>query len=76
MQIIFNIDLKNKDALALLNYIQSLDFIKIENKISVLSEAQKNAIDFGLKAVKYGKTKEHKEVLEETQARYPNLFKN
>ncbi|HBX51793.1 MAG: hypothetical protein A2275_18185 [Bacteroidetes bacterium RIFOXYA12_FULL_35_11] len=75
MQITLNIDLANQNAIALLNYIQTLDFIKIENEKVMLTEAQKTAINEGLKALKNGKSMEHSQVMEETKKRYPNLFK-
>lgn len=75
MQLTLNIDLANQNAIALLNYIQTLDFIKIENEKATLTEAQKTAINEGLKALKTGKVAEHSQVMEETKRRYPNLFK-
>ncbi len=74
MQLTLNIDLANKNALALLNYIKTLDFIKIEDEKTVLTEVQKLAINEGIQALKYGNSIEHSSMVEETKKRYPNLF--
>lgn len=74
MQLTLNIDLANQNAIALLNYIQTLDFIKIDDEKAKLKEAQKTVINEGLKALKNGKAMEHNQVMEETKKRYPKLF--
>ena len=75
MQIVLNIDLSNQNALALINYIKTLDFIKIENMGVVLSDEEKRAVDVGLKAAKKGKTIEHRQLMSDLKNQFPNLFK-
>ena len=74
MQLTINIDPTNAKALALLNYIKTLDFITFEESQD-LTDAQKSAIDKGLEALEQGKSFTHSEVMRETKERYPNLFK-
>lgn len=74
MQLTINIDPTNEKALALLNYIRTLDFITLEEK-QTLTDAQKRVIDEGLKSLEQGKSYTHSEVMKETKERYPNLFK-
>ncbi len=73
MQLTLNIDLSNTKALALLNYIKTLDFISFEEEIK-LTEEQKQFIDIGIEAIKQGKIYKHEDVIAETKKRYPNLF--
>ena len=73
MQLTLNIDLSNNKALAWLNYMKTLEFISFTEEIR-LSEIQKQAIDIGIDAINQGKTYEHKDVMEATKKRYPNLF--
>jgi len=75
MQLTLNIDPLNSKAIALLNYIRTLDFISFDEKKINLSEIQKGAIEEGLKALHEGKSLEHSEVLKKTKKKYPNLFK-
>ena len=73
MQLTLNIDISNAKALALLNYIRTLDFVSIgENQD--LTDNQKQAIDFGIASLENGKYTKHTDVLNETKLRYPNLF--
>ncbi len=74
MQLTLNIDPTNAKAMALLNYIKTLDFVSFEEK-PTLTDAQKQAIDTGIEALEQGKSSKHKDVMIETTKRYPNLFK-
>jgi hypothetical protein len=73
MKLTIDIDLSNNKALALLNYIKTLDFINIEE--SKLTSEQKKAIDSALTSVKKGKTVSHNSVMNDTRKRFPQLFK-
>ncbi len=75
MKLILNIDISNDKALALLNYIRTLDFVDLEEEQSKLSSEQKKAIDIGLQSLKDGKGVKLSDVMNETKKRYPNLFK-
>lgn len=71
------LDVQDNKASAFLNFLRTLDFIKIskqESDIS-LSEAQKVWIDDGLKNLDAGASSDHSQVMEETRNRYPDLFK-
>lgn len=72
-KITLNMDLSNAKAIALLNYIQTLDFVTFEES-NILSEIQKQAIDIGIKALEQGKSYKHSDIISETKKRYPNLF--
>lgn len=74
MQITLNLDITNAKALALLNYIRTLEFVTIE-ETNTLTDKQKEAIDYGIEAIEQGKAFDHEHVLNETKQRYPNLFK-
>ncbi len=74
MQITLNIDISNAKALALLNYIRTLEFVTIE-EAQTLTDLQKEAIDIGIDALEKGKSHSHKQVISETKKRYPQLFK-
>ena len=71
----FDIDITNNKALALYNYIKTLDFIYLKEESNILTIEQKRAIDKGLEQLKNGESKTHEEVMNETKKRYPNLFK-
>ena len=75
MQLTLNIDLSNAKALALLNYIRTLDFVNVEED-AVLTTEQKKAIDIGLESLKDGKGIKHDDVMKDTKNRYHNLFNN
>jgi len=75
MQLTLNIDPSNHKAIALLNYIRTLDFVSFKDKKVSLSEIQKEAINEGLKELHEGKSLAHSEVLKKTKKKYPNLFK-
>ena len=68
-----NIDLSDAKALALLNYIRTLEFVSFE-ETNVLSKIQKQAIDIGINALENGKSQKHEDIMKETKKRYPNLF--
>ena len=73
MQLTLNIDTSNEKAIALLNYMRTLEFVSFEEP-TALSEIQRQAIDIGIEAVVQGKVQSHEEVMDETRERYPNLF--
>jgi len=72
-KITLNMDLSNAKALALLNYIRTLDFVTFERS-NILSEIQKQAIDVGINALEQGQSYKHNDIMSETKKRYPNLF--
>ena len=74
MQVIVSFDGKNSQALALLQYIKTLDFISVSEKSELLTSEQKIAIDEGLQDVADGNTFEHYSVLKQTKEKYPHLF--
>ena len=73
MQITLNIDTSDDKALALLNYIKTLEFVSFTDD-GILTDKQKKAIDTGIDAVNKGNIQNHSEVMQETKERYPNLF--
>ncbi|MBI1288259.1 MAG: hypothetical protein GC178_11855 [Flavobacteriales bacterium] len=74
MRIILDIDSNNKEALALLAYIRSLQFVHItEEEFSDLSNEQRQAIDKGIESLKNGGLTQQ-EVMESTRLRFPHLF--
>ena len=75
MQLTINIDTSNHQAIALLNYIRTLDFVSFNDKKIKLSDIQKEALNEGLKDLHESKSLEHSEVLKETKKKYPTLFK-
>ena len=74
MQLTLNIDPANAKALALINYIRTLDFVSFEEK-QTLTDIQKRAIDKGIEDLEQGRSYSHTEVMKETKKRYPNLIK-
>jgi len=76
MKVILDIDMSNAKAIALLNYIRTLDFISIKGEKIVLSEAQRKAIEAGIQDFDEKKTFSTDEVLKESRKRYPELFGN
>lgn len=75
MRISIDIDTTDNKAIALVNYLKTLDFIKFEEGSYSLSHLQKRAIDLGLKSLEDGKGIPHDQIINETKARYPELFK-
>jgi len=73
MQLTLNIDLSNNKALALINYIRTLEFVTFTEDFS-LTKKEQQAIDVGIDAIKKGQSFKHEEVMLETKKRYPNLF--
>jgi len=73
MQITINIDPKNKQAAALLNFIRTPDYVHVEDE---LTQLQKDAIDAGIEASGKQRVVSNESVKAETRSRYPNLFKN
>ncbi len=74
MKITIDFDLSDSKALALLNYIRTLDFITIKEIPDELSSYQKQAIDKGIEQLDEGQKITHEQVLKESKERYPNLF--
>ena len=75
MKITLDIDITNVKALALLNYIRTLDFIAIKENKDTLTSEQKQAIDKSIEQLKNGESFTHDQVMNQTKQRYPNLFK-
>lgn len=74
MKLTLDIDINSKDALALLNYIRSLQYVSIlEDEMDDLSAEQKTAINQGLKSLKEGSLS-HEKVMNSTRERFPHLF--
>ena len=73
MIVTLDIDTSDSKALALLNYIRTLDFISIGEKTEISPE-QKKAIDKGLEQLMEGNGIAHSDVMKETEQRYPQLF--
>lgn len=74
MKLTIDINPDNKEALALLNYIRSLQYVQITEEESVeLTEDQRSAIDKGLKSLEDGPLT-HEEVMASTRSRFPHLF--
>ena len=63
MQLTLNIDTSNEKAVALLNYMRTLEFVSFEEPIA-LSEIQKQAIDIGIEALAQSESQSHKEVMD------------
>jgi len=74
MKITLDIDVSNTKALALLNYIRTLDFISISEDKLILTDEQKQDIDVGLQDIKNKQTTSHEDVINQTKKRYPKLF--
>ena len=74
MKITLDIDTSDSKALALLNYIRTLDFISIGEKVETITPEQKKAIDVGIEQLEKGNGMLHSEVMKETKNRYPQLF--
>ena len=72
MKVTLNIDSSNSQALALLNYLNTLDFVSTEEN---LSERQKEAINIGLQDIQKNKTTSYNDVIKETKKKYPQLFR-
>ncbi|MBP9152730.1 MAG: hypothetical protein KBF73_10640 [Flavobacteriales bacterium] len=74
MKVILDIDTNSKDAMALLNYIRSLQYVSIlEDEPNELSSEQKAAIDKGLKSLEDGSLT-HEEAMSSARLRFPHLF--
>ena len=69
-----SLDISNTKALAFLNYMRTLEFVSFKES-NLLTEEQKQFVDVGIDALEQGKSQTHNEVMNETQKRYPNLFK-
>ena len=71
MKITIDIDISNAKALALLDYIRTLDFVSINEDKAKLTNEQKKAIDEGLKSLKQGRKIPHNEVMKQFKQKYP-----
>lgn len=74
MKITLDIDTNNVKAIALVNYLRTLDFIKFEEGSYLLTELQKKAIEKGIDSFEKGKGVPHGQVVNETKSRYPEIF--
>jgi hypothetical protein len=75
MKLTINIDLSNNKAIALLNYIKTLDFIKVEEDNSTLTKEDKKKLNEAIKSLDNSKGISHQNVLDQTKNKFPNLFK-
>ena len=73
MLVTVKLDISNAKALALLNYIKTLDFVHIDEKHS-LSDAEKQAVEEGLASLDRGEKLTHEEVMNNMKQRFPNMF--
>lgn len=75
MKLTLDIDMNDNKALALINYIRTLEFIRIkEEDREGLTDEQKSVINEGIEQLKYGNSSSHDNVINETKERYPNFF--
>jgi hypothetical protein len=75
MSITFKVDLSNSKAKAFLEYIKTLDFVKvIESKDYELSQNQKNAIDKGIESLNKGYKIPNAKVMSQFREQYPEYF--
>ena len=75
MKLTLNIDLDNNKAIALVNYLRTLDFVNFEEGSFSLSMWQKEAVQAGIRSLEKGDGIPHDQIVSETKARYPELFK-
>lgn len=75
MKLTINIDISNSKAIALLNYIKTLDFISIEEETKPLSKEEKKKLNQAIKSLDEGTGISHQDVMEQTKKKFPNLFK-
>lgn len=77
MALTFSIDTSNEKAKAFIDFIKTLDFIKIHDDEDVfsLSNEQKAAIDKSLQSAEEGKTTPHDIVMERFENRYQKYFR-
>jgi hypothetical protein len=69
------IDIQDSKATAFLNFIQSLDFVTINEEDNQLTDYTKRAIDIGLQQVEEGRTLSNDEVISEIRNRHPKYYK-
>ncbi len=72
MTVTIDINKNAHEASALLNYLRTLNYVKIQQ--DDISDAEKTAIDEGLEALAAGNYTMNDNVQAETRKRYPNLF--
>jgi hypothetical protein len=69
------IDIQDSKATAFLNFIQSLDFVTINEEDNQLTDYTKRAIDIGLQQVEECRTLSNDEVISEIRNRHPKYYK-
>lgn len=75
MSITFKIDLSNSKALAFLEFIKTLEFVKVlETENQELTYQQKQAIDQGIQSLDEGKRISHSKVINQFKEQYPEYF--
>lgn len=75
MRFTINLDISNSKALALLNYIKTLDFINVEEETQSITKEEKKKLNQAIKSLDEGKGINHSEVMQQTKSKFPNLFK-
>lgn len=73
MQVILTFDSNNAQAISLLNYVKSLDFISVVESEEVLSADEKKAITEGLNDLSANRILSHERVMQQTAERFPEL---
>jgi predicted transcriptional regulator len=74
MKVLLEVEKEKADIL--LDFLDKNDFVKVISFFDnyEMSEKEINAVSEGLEQVKKGDVISHKDVMEETSKRYPNLF--
>lgn len=75
MQVILTFDSNNAQAISLLNYVKSLDFISVVESEEVLSADEKKAITEGLNDLSANRILSNERVMQQTAERFPQLMK-
>jgi len=73
MKLTLTLDSTDSKALDLLNYIRTLDFVKVEEPSS-LTVQQMEAIDNGIASLDAGKGITHDDAIAAARNRFPQLF--
>tara|TARA_B110001469_G_C9579999_1_gene287639 strand:- start:367 stop:591 length:225 start_codon:yes stop_codon:yes gene_type:complete len=58
-----------------LEFIKTLDYVKVNDNDTILTQEQKNAIDIGLKELDEGKGIPHETVMAGMKQEFPKYFK-
>lgn len=74
MKLTINIDLSSNKAIALLNYIKTLEFINIEEESKSLTKEEKKKLNQAIKSLDEGKGISHQDVMQQTKSKFPKLF--